>query len=450
MTGDIDIFLGEILSSPEVEEDVIGCVLIDPNVFSELHFLKPEAFRDARRRWIWEAVACLYRNGDPVDIVSVSDALDRSGLLAEVGGTAYLTALAGRTPATWNAVKYGRILDDLFVRRRIIEAAERIANIAKNREDDLDTVIGNSLASLYAAADRVGVKEVSVHDALSRAYDQSVQAASDSGVTGILTGFPELDGLLGGLKRSKLYYVGGRPGRGKSALVLDMALSAASQGKAVRIFSQEMDAVELAIRVAAKKLGIDSKKIEEGDLDKDQWEAYLRLLEETRDLPIFIDETVPLKPMTLQAICQNEVMRGRLDLVIVDYVQLMDGEGATLRERITDVSRSLKRLSRSLSVPVVAAAQLSRNAEEGKPKMSDLQETGALEQDADVVMLLNRDDQIHGVVNVIIDKHRGGPTGKIDLLFKASLTRFESVSTRRVSFPYSGFPESIPEYGGGR
>lgn len=421
----------------EAEESVIGSVLINSDEYHELHFLKADDFYIHRHRWIWSAFASLYSRREQIDVVTVADELDRLGLLAEAGGSAFLTAVIARLAISSNAESYGRIVEAHATRRKLIQAANEIANFAYDEKMEIEVALDKSLAAMYAVADRQTHKEVTIGQALSEAYDQSYEASKSGSLVGISTGFVDLDRYLGGLKNGKLYDVAGRPGKGKTALVLDFAIKAAFDlKKHVRIFSQEMNSTELAVRVAAKRLGIDTKKIEDGLLNEQEWQKYLELIDETQsydDYPIVIDETTPLTPITLHAICQNSSLRGKLDLVVIDYAQLLEGDGFTLREKITDVSRNMKRLARRLNIPVVAAVQLSRNAAEGKPKISDLQETGALEQDADVVMLLHEDEEVQGLMNVIIGKHRGGPIGQIDLTFRRPLTRFENASTKVFS-----------------
>lgn len=420
--------------SKETEEAVIGSVIVNSDVFNELYFLKAEDFYIERHKWLWLAFTNLRKNQSPVDFVTVTEELDRLGLLAEIGGASYITMLISRAPMSLNAESYGRIIEGFSTRRKLIAAASQIAALAYDEKISVENAVDKSLAAMYAVADRQTHKEVTIGQALSSAYDQSAEAAKSGNVVGISTGFVDLDRYLGGLKKGKLYDVAGRPGKGKTALVLDFAIAAAfKNGKRVRIFSQEMNSTEIAVRVAAKQLGIDSKKIEDGILNAQEWEAYQGLIEATQDYehyPIVIDETTPLTPTALQAICQNNHMRENLDLVVIDYAQLLEGTGATLREKITDVSRNMKRLARRLNIPVVAAVQLSRNAAEGKPKISDLQETGALEQDADVVLLLHEDEEVKGVTNVNIGKHRGGPVGEVSLVFRRNLTKFENASTR--------------------
>lgn len=420
--------------SREAEEAAIGSVLINPDALVELHFLSPEDFYIHRNKWIWESFVRLNRKRVPIDLLTVSTDLDSLGRLQEIGGPAYLTSLVNQVPTSLNAESYGRIIEGHSVRRKMIVAANEIAGAAYDLSQEVGEVIDTSLASVYKAADRQERKETRLGDALSQAYDQSERANKSGNLIGISTGFLDLDAYLGGLKPSKLYYVGGRPGMGKSAFILDMAIHAAfAHKKRVRIFSQEMDAIEIAIRVASKRLGIDAKRIEEGNLKPHEWEAYLALVDEVADYekyPITIDETTPLTPLSMLAVCQNAWLRGDLDLVIVDYIQLLQGEGVNLREQVTNISRSTKRLARQLGIPVVGAVQLSRNAAEGDPKLHDLQETGALEQDADVVILLHGDKQVKSLVHASIAKHRGGPTGEVELVFRKHLVKFEDAARK--------------------
>lgn len=424
--------------SQEAEVAVIGSVLISPDAYSDVAFLKPEDFYINRHTFIWRALVALVEKRSPIDILTVQEELDQVGLLAEIGGPAYLTSLIAQSPMSYNVAAYGKIVESHSIRRKMIRAASQIATLAFDEKLPVEKALDNALQEMYKAADRQTHNEVTLGQAVSEAYDISENAAKNGETIGVETGFIDLDRILGGLKNGKLYDVAGRPGKGKTALVLDFAINAAvKHHKRARIFSQEMNYIEIANRIASKTLDIDTKKIEEGALSAQEWERYLKLVEDAQDYeryPIIIDETVPLTPNTLHAICKSNYMRGNLDLVIIDYVQLLEGTGDTLREKITDVSRNMKRLARELNIPVVAAAQLSRNAVNGRPQISDMQETGALEQDADVVMLLHDDETNFKITKVIIGKHRGGPTGEIDLYFKKNLTKFENAATKMINF----------------
>lgn len=423
------------------EEAVIGSVLINPDVYSELYFLKPADFYIHRNRWAWEAFAKLDHDRTPIDLLSVENVLKDRGQYAEFGGLARLTELVNRVPMSLNAEHYARRVEAFAYRRKVITAANQMATLAYDLKSPLDDVINGSLATVYAAVDRQSHKEVTIGRAMLEAFQQSEAAARSGKLLGIPSGFVDLDALLSGFKKGKLYYVGGRPGKGKTALVLDFGISAAFvHKKRVRIFSQEMNYLEIAIRVAAKELEIDTQRIEEGALSMEEWQAFKKLVDALQDyqtFPITIDETVPLHPNALNAICMNQYMRGNLDMVIIDYMQLMEGDGNNIREQVTHISRNAKRLSRTLNIPVIGAAQLSRNAAEGKPQLRDLQETGALEQDADVVMLLSDHEQedlkSKGVMTADVSKHRGGPTGLVDLLFKREYTKFVNAATKRFA-----------------
>ncbi len=424
----------------EAESAVVGSVVINEEVFAACYFLKMEDFYIDRHKWIWQAYGRMYKNRTPIDYLTLKQELADMGVLDEIGGAPYLTSLLNGIPNTYNAEAYARRVEEFSIRRKLITAANNIAAVAYTAGKSPEEMINESVSSVYQVADRTNRKEVTVGAALRAAYEQSRKAEKEGGMIGIPSGFVDLDSLLGGFKSGKLYYFGGRPGMGKTGLVLDFAIEAAFvEKKNVRIFSQEMNYTELAVRIAAKRLGIDTKRIEDGYLSDEQWREYEALVDMVQDherFPLTIDETVPLNPVALHAICHNHWMRGNLDLVIIDYMQLMEGSGIGLREQVTDISRSTKRLARSMNIPVIGAAQLNRSADEDNPRLKDLQETGALEQDADVVGLLSPDDQLKdkGIMDLHIAKHRGGPVGHVYLNFIREQTKFTSSTVRKEDF----------------
>ncbi len=427
-----------ILYSQQAEEALVGAVLIDPGAyFSLADSLKPDDFYIERLRYIWEAIACLVENHSPVDYITVTEELERQGLLDEIGGPAYLTGLINATPSSLNANAYGHLIVDHSGRRQLLEVARQIARLTYQTERAFEEILVEAEKALYSVSQqRVGGNLRPLSEAISAVYERAAEMAErQDEMLGIPTGFTDLDKLLNGLQSSDLVLVAGRPGMGKTSLLLSLLHTAAQvHCKAVAVFTLEMSAEQLSQRLLSQVSGIECHRLRTGRMSPDEWAIFTKAVEALSLLPIYVDDTPALTPFQLRSACQRMAMEIGLDMVIIDYLQLMSG-GSRFENRVQEVgaiSRQLKVLAKELNVPVVAAAQLSRAVEQRadkKPTLADLRESGSLEMDADIVLLLHRPQPELNVVTLEVAKHRKGPVGSVDLVYRPELTRFENAVT---------------------
>lgn len=434
--------------SREAEEAVIGAVLINPEAYYDVApFLQADDFYLHRNRWIWEAFTRLHEQRQPIDILTVAEELHRLGRLEEVGGTAYLTALVNQVPTSLHAEAYGRVVEAHSIRRKMLQAANQIASLAYDEEQNVEKAIDEAEKALFTVSERRlrhDVKPISV--VLGEYYDRIDELARrPEGIYGVPTGFIDLDRLLAGLQPSDLLIVAGRPGQGKTGFLLSVARNAALlHKKHVAIFSLEMSNEQLVQRLIAQETGIDSQRLRTGRLTEDEWPLFTHAIEVFSDTHIFLDDTPAITPLQLRTKCRRLHMEYGLDLIILDYLQLMGGDIRTENrvQEVSYISRSLKILARELNVPVLAAAQLSRAVEQRtdkRPVLSDLRESGSLEQDADIVMFIYRPDQYEkdttrkNIAEIIVAKHRNGPVGTVELVFLPTLAKFENAATRHLS-----------------
>jgi len=433
--------------SREAEEAVIGSVLINPeSYFDVATFLRPEDFYIHRNRWIWEAIIRLHDRRRQIDFLTVTEELDQLGQLAEVGGPAYLTVIANNVPSSLHAEAYGRIIEETSIRRKMLTAANDIAKLAYQQEASVETVMDEAEKAVFGVSERRITRDLrSIRQVLSEYYDRMDQLANrDEESYGVPTGFLDLDRLLGGLQPSDLLIIAGRPGSGKTAFMLSAAKNAAQKFKKhVAIFSLEMSSEQLVQRLIAQETGIDSQRLRTGKLEEHEWPLFTQAIEVLGDTVIFLDDTPALTPLQLRTKARRLHLEFQLDLILVDYLQLMSS-GSRSENRVQEVSfisRNMKVLARELNVPVLAAAQLSRAIEmrvDKEPQLSDLRESGSLEQDADIVMFIHRPEQYErdtlkqNVAQIKVAKHRNGPTGTIELIFRSQVAKFENAATYQV------------------
>jgi replicative DNA helicase len=432
--------------SREAEEAVIGAVLINPEAYYDVaQFLLADDFYIHRHKWIWEAFTHLHEQRKPIDFLTVAEELDQRGRLAELGGPSYLTALINNVPTSLHAEAYGHLVEETAVRRRLLESANTIAKLAYKEEARLDEVMNEAEKAIFGVSERRLTRDLqSIERVLSEYYDRIDQLVRRGDDTyGVPTGFIDLDRLLGGMQPSDFLIIAGRPGTGKTAFMLSAAKNAAqTHKKHVAIFSLEMANEQLVQRLIAQETGIDTHRLRTGKLNEEDWPLFTHAIEVLGDTRIFLDDTPGLTPLQLRTKCRRLHMEYRIDLILVDYLQLMSG-GIRIENRVQEVSyisRNMKILARELNVPVLAAAQLSRSIEQRadkEPQLSDLRESGSLEQDSDVVMFINRPDLYDkdnlrkNIATIKVAKHRNGPTGNIELVFRDRLAKFENAATRR-------------------
>jgi replicative DNA helicase len=431
--------------SREAEEAVVGAVFINPEVYYDVaQFLNADDFYIHRHKWIWEAFTSLHEQRIPVDLLTVSDELDRRGQLSEVGGPAYLTTLVNQVPSSLNAESYGHIVEGHSIRRKMINAANQIASIAYNEKTSVDDVMDEAEKAVFNVSERRLKHDLQpISSVLSEYYDRIDDLAKrPEEFFGVPTGFIDLDKMLTGLQPSDLLIIAGRPGQGKTGFLLSIALHAGLiRKKKVAIFSLEMSNEQVVQRLIAQETGIDSQRLRTGKLQESEWPLFTHSIEVFGDTHIYLDDTPAITPLQLRTKCRRLHMEFGLDLVIVDYLQLMGGDTRTDNrvQEVSYISRNLKVLARELNVPVLAAAQLSRAVEQRsdkRPVLSDLRESGSLEQDADIVMFIYRPDQYEkdtvkqNIAEIIIAKHRNGPVGSVELVFRSALAKFENAATR--------------------
>lgn len=431
----------------EAEEAVLGAVLINPEVYYEVaQILRPDDFYIVRNRWIWEAFTGLHESRSQIDYLTVIQKLEERGQILEVGGPAYITALINQTPTSMHAAAYAHMVEETSIRRRMLSAANDMARLAFDSGRTVDTIIDEAEKSVFSLSERRISHDLQpISTVLSSYYERIDQLAQRSDeIYGVPTGLYDLDKLLGGLQKSDLLIVAGRPGMGKTGFLLSVAKNAAQRHKKhVAVFSLEMSSEQLVQRLIAQETGIDTQRLRTGKLDDDEWPVFTHAIEVLGDTHLWLDDTPAITPLQLRTKCRRLHLEFGLDLVVVDYLQLMSGD-LRIDNRVQEVSyisRSLKVLARELNVPVLAAAQLSRAVEQRadkRPQLSDLRESGSLEQDSDIVMFINRPDALEkdnprqNIAEIIVAKHRNGPThAGIELVFLSNLARFDNAASAR-------------------
>lgn len=432
----------------EAEEAVLGAVLIDSDAYLEVaQLLRPDDFYSARHAWLWEAYVTLHEQRMPIDIVTVQDELERHGRLSEIGGPAYLTQLVTSVATSFNVEAYGRLVEEAATRRRLLQAASDIAKVAYDEQTDIGEVVGQAEQSLFSVSQRRQTRDlVHIRKVASDYYDR-VQYLFDhrDEPLGVPTGFRDLDKILGGMQKSDLIIIAGRPGQGKSGFMISVALNAARHRKHVAFFSLEMSNEQVVQRMIAQETEINTHRLRLGELEEHEWSRFIHSVSVLSDRSVYLDDTPSISALQLRTKARRLDAEVELDLIIVDYLQLMTAEvGRRDMNRVQEVSvisRGLKALARDLNVPVLAGAQLSRSVEQRsgqRPMLSDLRESGSIEQDSDVVLFLHHPDdwdeqpELQNVTEVVVAKHRNGPTGKVKLVFLGELAKFVDGETRRV------------------
>ena len=433
--------------SREAEEAVLGAILINPQVYYDIApYLSVEDFFIRRNGYIWQAITRLMERNVPIDILTINEELDQMGLLTEVGGPAYLSILVNNVPTTLHAEAYAKIMVESAVRRRMLQAANEIAKLAFSSDISVETAMDEAAKAVFNVGEGRIKSELKPISEVVAEYDRHISALVRRGneAYGVLTGFIDLDRLLIGMQPSDFLIIAGRPGQGKTGFLISVAKNAAQMyNKHVAIFSLEMSNEQLVQRLIAQETGIDSQRLRTGKLQDDEWELFYQACASLSKTYVFLDDTPAITPMQMRTKCRRLHLEYNLDLIIVDYIQLMTtGRRVDNRvQEVSEISRQLKSLARELNVPVLAAAQLSRAVEQRadkQPVLSDLRESGSLEQDADVVMFIYRpdaydkDSAMPNLAKILVSKHRNGPTGSIDLVFRSKLAKFENAVTRHI------------------
>ena len=435
----------------EAEEAVLGSLLIDPEaLFRVSPFLKGEDFYIQKNVWIYEAIFTLHERREPIDFVTLCDELERQEQLAEIGGAAYITRLINAVPSAIHVEAYGHIVEQAAIRRRLISAASQIAQLSYQEAEDIDQTIDQAEQALFNVSQRRITRDLApIQEIIRRYYDRIEYLYAHQGEPlGVPTGFVDIDRLLGGLQRSDFILIAARPSVGKTSLCLSIARNAARHGQHVAIFSLEMSGEQVVQRIVATETGIDSQRLRLGDLREEEWPLFVQATGKLSDLPLFVDDTPSISALQLRTKARRLHAEHGLDLIIVDYLQLMTGDVRSENrvQEVSYISRALKGLARELDLPLVAASQLSRAVEQRsdkRPVLADLRESGSLEQDADVVMFIYRDELYHPetekqhIADILVRKHRNGPTGVVQLFFREHLAQFLDAETRQQAVEFA-------------
>lgn len=435
--------------SLEAEEAALGSLLIDPDAIYDVSaFLKPQAFYLLKNRLIYESILTLIQRSEPVDFVTLAEELRRNNNLENAGGEAYLVSLLNAVPTSINARNYAKLVEAAALRRRLLQAAGRIAELAYDEAEDINIVIDRSEQELFGISEQRTTRDLMPIKEITSDYLERIQKLyeQEEDIIGVPTGFTDLDRLLGGLNRSDLLILAARPGMGKTSLQNAIALTAARRhGKRVAMFNLEMSGEQLVQRMIAAETRIDSQRLRRGQIYEHEWPIFLESIGRLSETRIFIDDTPSITPMQLRTKCRRLYAEHGLDLIMIDYLQLMQSERSTNNrvQEISEISRALKGLARELDVPVLAAAQLSRAVEsrqDKRPILSDLRDSGSIEQDADIVMFIYRDEYYNpdtterpNIAELNIVKHRNGPTGTVDLYWHAELATFRNLQRQEIS-----------------
>ncbi|MBP5974338.1 replicative DNA helicase [Brasilonema sp. CT11] len=426
----------------EAEEAILGGILLDPEAISRVSDrLIPEAFYLNAHKDIYHAAVRLHTQGKPTDLLAVINWLNDHDMLSRVGGRNKLVSLVDRTVSAVNIDALADLIMEKYLRRRLIKAGNEIVHLGYQTETELPTVLDQAEQKVFGITqERPQVGLVHISNTLINTFQDIETRHQGIALPGIPCGFYDLDGMTSGFQRSDLIIVAGRPSMGKTAFCLNLAHNiAASYKLPVAIFSLEMSKEQLAQRLLASEAGIETSYLRSGRISQTQWEPLSRAIGMLSDMPIHIDDTpnITVTEMRSQARRLQTELNTELGLIIIDYLQLMEGGGDNRVQELSKITRSLKGLARELSVPVIALSQLSRGVESRtnkRPMLSDLRESGSIEQDADLVIMLYRDDYYNsdspdrGVAEVIIAKHRNGPTGTVKLLFDPQLTKFKNLA----------------------
>ncbi|HWC37130.1 MAG TPA: replicative DNA helicase [Acidimicrobiales bacterium] len=427
----------------EAEESLLGAMILSRDaIATAVERCAADDFYKPAHGHIFDAITALYAQGEPADPVTIADELRRAGLLDAIGGPAKLISLQANTPAISNAGRYARIVEEHALLRRMIGVAAEIAELGYQVPDDVTAAVDRAETMVFEVAQRRGVDTIAtVRDLLKRTLD-NLESLYDRGeaITGVPTGFHDLDERLSGLQPSNLVIVGARPSMGKTAFALGLVAHAAMERRLpVLLFSLEMSHLELTQRLLCAEARVDATRMRNGRLLESDWPKISTAIGHLGEAPIFIDDNPNITVMDIRAKARRLKSREGLGLVVVDYLQLMSGRTTAENRQVevSEISRGLKILARELEVPVVALSQLSRNLEmraDKRPVLADLRESGSLEQDADVVLFVYRDEVYHpdspdrGTAEIILSKHRNGPTGLTQLAFLEHYTRFANMA----------------------
>lgn len=437
----------------EAEESVLGALIIDNNAITKVaDILFPEDFYRSQHSRLYETILDLYKKNEPIDVLSLSNRLEEKKLLEETGGMSFLTNLVNKTPTSAHIVHYAKIVHQKKVLRDLIAASYKIAQLGWNEEEDVNNILDNAEQTIFSISQKsISHEFTTLKNELIKAFERidNLHKGGDK-LRGVSTGFNELDYYLSGLQKSDLIILGARPSLGKTSLALDIARYAAVKEKLpVGIFSLEMSKDQLIDRLIAAESSVDLWKIRTGKLSTEGEINDFTLIQDAlsrlSEAPIFIDDAASPTVLQIRTMARRLQAETNLSLIVIDYLQLImpTGNKESSVQQFSEISRSLKTLARELNTPVLALSQLSRAVEQRPssiPRLSDLRETGSIEQDADVVLFIYREDKYNddpekkNIADIIIAKHRNGPIGKVSLYFNEQLASFRSLEKEENIF----------------
>ncbi|MCK9186310.1 replicative DNA helicase [Candidatus Gracilibacteria bacterium] len=443
--------------SLEAEKSTIGSILIDKEAITKISdFVKSEDFYHDAHRLIYQAMVDLYDKRTPIDLVTLTNILEEKKELKMIGGASYLALLANEVPTATHIFQYATIVKQKSILRKLILAGDAIKGLGYMEEQDVEELIEKAERSLFSVSQTyMSDRFVHIKDVLNKTYEKISDLHDPEAkekYRGIPTGFKSLDNLLSGLQPSDLVILAARPSMGKTALALNIAQNVAKRGKTVGLISLEMSKEQLVERMFCSLLAVDSWKMRTGKLSDDDFGRIGSIMDELNSMKIFIDDSIGNSIAELKAKARRLKMENGLDFLVIDYLQLMSAGSSSYNsqsnrvQEISEISRSLKALARDLSIPILALSQLSRAVEMRPskiPQLSDLRESGAIEQDADVVLMMYREDYYEedterkGVTDLFIRKHRNGPIGHIELAFKKEQMKFLDIETKRKFDDYA-------------
>ena len=432
----------------EAEQAILGSMLTDKNaVISAIEVLKEDMFYRDDNKTIYSAILSLYAKAEPIDIITVKAELVSIGMFEKVGGLEYLVALPEKVPTTANVEKYIRIVEEKAILRSLIKYANEMVALGYDETEEVDSIMEIAEKKIFDLSQKKNQRGyTSIKDVLVESFAELERLYNQKGaITGVPTGFADLDSRTSGFHKSDLVIIAARPAMGKSAFAINIATNAALQANVpVIIFNLEMSKEQVGNRILCSEAMVDSNKVRTGKIEEEEWVKLATASGRLSEAPIYIDDTPGITVTEIRAKCRKLKMEKGIGLVVIDYLQLVQGSGkknASREQEISEISRSLKILAKELEVPVIALSQLSRAAEQRKedhrPMLSDLRESGAIEQDADIVIFLYRDDYYNensekkNVAEVILAKHRGGSTGTVELAWLGNYTKFANLDTHR-------------------
>jgi len=430
----------------EAEQAVIGSMLTDKDaIMSAVEVLKPEDFYREDDKIIYEAILNLYNKAEPVDIITLKTELQSMKQLEAVGGLEYIATLPDKVPTTANVEKYIKIVEEKSALRALLKTANELITLGYDQTQDVEDILDSAEKKIFDVIQNRNQKGYyAIKDVLVDSFIQLEQLYNQKQrVTGIPTGFIDLDNVTSGLHKSDLIILAARPAMGKTAFALNLATNAAVRANVpVAVFSLEMSKEQLTNRILCSEAMVDSQRVRTGKIEDDDWQKLAQASGELSQAQIFIDDTPGISVMEIRAKCRKMKIEKDIGLVVIDYIQLVQGnnrKGGSREQEISEISRSLKILAKEINVPVIALSQLSRSVEQRtdhRPMLSDLRESGAIEQDADIVVFLYREDYYNpetekkNVAEVILAKHRAGSIGTVELLWLGSFTKFVDLEKR--------------------